>query len=930
MVVTVERLRTVLAERYAVGRELGRGGMATVYLAHDLKHGRQVAIKVLRPELAESLGPGRFLREIRIASRLTHPNILPVHDSGTADGLLFYVTPYVAGESLGERLRRDGPLPLGDAVRITREIADALAYAHAEDIVHRDIKPGNILLEAGHAVVADFGLARAIHAAAADDLSSAGLALGTPLYMSPEQSSGGDQIDGRSDVYSLGCVLYEMLAGEPPFSGPSAQAITAKHLQLPPPSLRTVRPNVPVPIEAAINRALEKVPAERFQTAQEFAEALTTDLPGSGGRLRKQFSTRRLLMAAVAAGVAALALVLASRRNGSVTVPSAIGIVVVPFEGTIQPGGSLTSAPPALHTLFADAVEWVPGVRAINGASLLGISPGWRSLPLPQLLRGARDLGGQYLITGAVLPVTTGSGSRVSVELYAVNSGERLMRADERSDDQRFDLAVNRLALQSMNALAERGSLALGPRRALLTATSSAAALGHLLRGQDAFWRGEFDAAATDFRAAVQADSSCGPAYLRLSMAEYWRFDYRAALAAAQAGLRRDGRLDQHWINLLQAQRQFVIGLGDSAVTAFQQVVLENPEDIDGWLGLAEALFHYGALTGHVPSDARSALEHVTELDSAFAPIYDHLLDLAIYRRDSAAAERYLLRLPPAGEPTTARRAAIALSFGSSAMRSETLQRLRSANRQVLSELVAILMHGSFDLAAADTVASLLLGAERTPDDRLRGAEYRLAALGGQGKAAAGLALWQDAAVDQRFDAWVVQAYLAGQPAVALAAPMFEWANSLVKAGRSPDFRLSLMDLRQQAFQALVHRVTLEGDSSQVTFLLQRLDSAPTGNDPSDPTREALRSSLLARLAMLAGDTLQTIDHLQRSLARIAQPFTVYFPLSAMAPQRLLLGELLIARGADGQARRWLNSFNNSWSIGDVLYNERLRKFRGR
>jgi TolB-like protein len=311
MAEVVERLRSVLAERYAIDRELGRGGMATVYLAQDLKHGRPVAIKVLRPDLAQSLGPGRFLREIRIASRLTHPNILPVYDSGSADGLLYYVMPYVAGETLRERIQGQGQLPLADAIRITREICEALECAHGEDVVHRDIKPGNILLESDHAVIADFGLARAVRAAVSDDLSSAGLALGTPPYMSPEQASGGDQVDGRSDIYSLGCVLYEMLSGEPPFTGPSAQAIAAKHLQLPPPPLRTVRPHTPEPVVAAIERALEKVPADRFQTADEFARALiATDLSEGGKGQRRVIMWGALLLA----GVAVLGIMLVERQ----------------------------------------------------------------------------------------------------------------------------------------------------------------------------------------------------------------------------------------------------------------------------------------------------------------------------------------------------------------------------------------------------------------------------------------------------------------------------------------------------------------------------------------------------------------------------------------------------------------------------------------
>src|SRR3989454_6022449 len=248
--------------------------MATVYLAHDRKHHRQVAIKVLNPELAGALGPERFLREIEIAARLNHPHILALIDSGEADGFLYYVMPYVEGESLRERLKREGQLPLEEAVRIAREVASALSHAHSHDVVHRDIKPENILISGGEAVVADFGIGRAITAAARDTLTGTGIAIGTPGYMSPEQATGGARLDGRSDIYSLACVLYEMLAGDPPYVASSAHAIAARHSMDPVPRLRTVRETVPAAVEQVIGHALAKVAADRFATAAAFAEAL--------------------------------------------------------------------------------------------------------------------------------------------------------------------------------------------------------------------------------------------------------------------------------------------------------------------------------------------------------------------------------------------------------------------------------------------------------------------------------------------------------------------------------------------------------------------------------------------------------------------------------------------------------------------------------
>src|SRR5437016_3880345 len=269
------RLQVALAERYTINRELGRGGMATVYLAEDLKHRRLVALKVLSPDLGAALGKDRFLREIDIAARLTHPHILPLHDSGEADGLLYYVMPYVEGQSLRGRLVRERQLPLEDALHITRQVADALCYAHSRDVVHRDIKPENILFQSGHAVVSDFGIARAIGVAGGGSVTGTGIAVGTPGYMSPEQTRGIAQLDGRSDLYSLGCVLYEMLAGDPPFTGWSAQAILARQEFEPVPRLRTVRDTVPDWVEQAVTRALAKAPADRFRTAAGFIAALT-------------------------------------------------------------------------------------------------------------------------------------------------------------------------------------------------------------------------------------------------------------------------------------------------------------------------------------------------------------------------------------------------------------------------------------------------------------------------------------------------------------------------------------------------------------------------------------------------------------------------------------------------------------------------------
>ena len=271
------RLTAALAGRYRIERELGRGGMATVYLAHDLKHDRSVALKVLRPELAAVLGAERFLREIAVTARLDHPHILTLIDSGEADGFLFYVVPYVRGESLREKLTREKQLPIEQALQITQQVAGALDYAHRQGVIHRDIKPENILLHEGEAMVADFGIALAVTQGGGDRLTESGLRVGTPAYMSPEQATGDGQPDARSDVYSLAAVLYEMLAGEPPHTGPTAQAIIAKLLTEPPTRLGVVRRDVSSVIDAALARALAKLPAERF--LREIAVTARLDHP---------------------------------------------------------------------------------------------------------------------------------------------------------------------------------------------------------------------------------------------------------------------------------------------------------------------------------------------------------------------------------------------------------------------------------------------------------------------------------------------------------------------------------------------------------------------------------------------------------------------------------------------------------------------------
>jgi Tol biopolymer transport system component/tRNA A-37 threonylcarbamoyl transferase component Bud32 len=381
----IDAFRAALADRYRIDRELGKGGMATVYLAHDLKHDREVAIKVMHPQLGAAMGPERFQREIRVAAKLQHPHIVTVHDSGEAAGLLWYSMPYVAGESLRDRLARDKQLPINEALRIAGEISDALSYAHSRGVVHRDIKPENILLEGGHAVVTDFGIAKATDLASADSLTGTGVILGTPHYMSPEQAAGEQTLDGRSDVYSLGCVLYEMLAGQPPFTGPTVEIVVHQHLMVNAPPITNFRPAVPVGIATVLQRALAKTPADRFTPVALFTDALdraatpSRDSIAAPNRRRMLGIGVAVLAAVVLAGVAAKMLlarhgpaVLALGKRSQVTREPGLEI-----DPALSPDGKLLAYSGVGRVLLVRQVEGGDPIPVIRDGGGTGRWPAW-------------------------------------------------------------------------------------------------------------------------------------------------------------------------------------------------------------------------------------------------------------------------------------------------------------------------------------------------------------------------------------------------------------------------------------------------------------------------------------------------------------------------------------------------------------------------
>jgi tetratricopeptide (TPR) repeat protein len=512
------KLTSALADRYRVERQLGRGGMATVYLAQDLKHDRPVALKVLHPELAATVGPDRFLREIRTTARLDHPHILPVFDSGEAASLLWYTMPYVEGESLRDRLRREVQLPVDDAVRISCEVAEALAYAHEHGIIHRDIKPENILLTRGGARVADFGVARALEAGAGGKLTETGLAVGTPAYMSPEQASAG-QVDGRSDVYALGCVLYEMLVGEPPYTGPTAQAIVAKRLSDPVPSVRRLREELPEELDAAIRRALAKTPADRFPTAAEFAKALAE--PGARhvpvARVRKRHQKRFAMLGALGAGLAivvALWLTRLAERGG--TNPKRVMVAVLANRTgnpALDPVG-LTAADYINRGLVQTGlVEVVDvGVLYVQGRAATGEPAEPRAL--------ARRNGAGIVVAGSY--DQSGDSLVFQAAILDVRSG-RVLQALE---PVRGPLGRRELALEALRQRVTVGLAGLlDPRLSELTTPSpeppNDAAYQAFVAGQSAYWGGDNEEAIAQFHRSARLDSTYLTAAVWVAMSNW-------------------------------------------------------------------------------------------------------------------------------------------------------------------------------------------------------------------------------------------------------------------------------------------------------------------------------------------------------------------------------------------------------------------------
>jgi tRNA A-37 threonylcarbamoyl transferase component Bud32/tetratricopeptide (TPR) repeat protein len=581
-----QRLSPALSDRYRIERELGRGGMATVFLAEDLKHRRRVAIKVLDPEVAAAIGPERFLREIETVARLSHPHILPMHDSGQAHGLLFYVMPYVEGDSLRDRLAREKQLPLEEALGLTREIAAALEHAHRQGVVHRDIKPENILLQSGHAVVADFGVARAVAAGSAK-LTATGVMVGTPVYMSPEQAAGGRDVDGRSDQYSLGCVLYELLAGQAPFTGPTAESIVFQHLNAPPPHVTAIRPALPVALDRVIVRALAKSPADRFATVAEFVTALDTALTAGPEATRRDVRRGAAWSAAIIAGaVIALVAVAAWQQwwpfGGETTAPPAkkAWILVADFQGPANDSSLAATA----RDLLSAAIDQSKSVATVSREQ---VQQALQAAGKPPGTRVTTELARELAYRSAVRAVLEGKlgriGSGYSIVLRAVDADSARTIVTANGTAQSADALIptlGELAKQLRRGLGENREAIASSRPMVLVATPSFEAYQLYVRAQESLSRLELVQTIQRCRAALALDPDFAMAWAAMRLPYSYMGYPDSMLLVCDEALRRPGRLTSEQRAQILNYRLAASGDEQGALDAIDRILLENPDDL--------------------------------------------------------------------------------------------------------------------------------------------------------------------------------------------------------------------------------------------------------------------------------------------------------------------------------------------------------------
>jgi tetratricopeptide (TPR) repeat protein len=943
----LSQLESALADRYQVVRLVGEGGMARVYLAQDLRHARQVALKVLRPEVGAAVGSDRFLREIRIIAGLQHPNILPLFDSGSTprpgpgpDGLWF-VMPYVEGESLRARIQREGRLPFEEALRIAQDVAGALDYANARGIVHRDVKPENILLSDGHAFVADFGVARAVDLAGPHGPTAIGLAMGTPAYMSPEQAGGEADLDGRSDVYSLACVIYEMLAGSAPFGGRTPREIMARHALEQVPPLRTARPDLPPAVDAALQRGLAKDAGDRSPTAMQMVRDLqrSDSAPVEAAAAPSRPGLSRRLAFALAAVLAALAgAVLWQTRSAPKPVSAGVSssaVAVLPFtvrgsdtlglgEGMVGLLGTKLDGAGDLHSVDSRAVL---SYTARQGLTALGPDQG-RAI--------AEHFGAGMFVLGDVLTVS--GRLRLTASLYDAGAGSRAAASAsvEGTTDHVFEL-VDSLAAQLVKGWSGQEYRLAGI--AAMT-TQSLPALKAYLDGESAFRAGNFDAAVEGFQRAVAQDSQFALAWYRMSIAAEWLTRTDIARNAAEHAVQLADRLSEHDRGLLKALVATRRGSAGEAARLYQNILATYPNDVEAWLQLGEVQFHYGPLAGHSISESQDTWRRVAALEPMFfAPIV-HLTRIAASQGnhtevDSLVRRAQTLRVSDSAREVGSSRSELleletlrAFALGDTAEQSRALARLEPATD--VTVYLSMWGLGSFlhDPDAAAKVGTTLTRPSRSPWSRVVGyiSLANLAAARGRIDAARAT-LDSAAALDPR---------AAAEARATLAAYAFRHADPTeLKAAR--DELLRAPDTPEPPAESSVFLSVHHGLHRHLRAYLLGLLEARLG----DPTRAARYATELENLPAPVDAGSLPRDLAQGVRGEIAaqrdRPSDVteafagvrreqWYELSSASPyfaqprERFIQAEALVADGRDADAAVLYRSLNGEGSTFELPY----------
>ncbi len=881
-----EALQRAVFPRYQVADEIGRGGMAFVYRGWDTTEQRAVAFKVLRRHLGLAVGPSRFLREVRLLTQLHHPGILPVLDSGHTETLYYFVMPLVEGDTLHARLEREPQLPLDQVQQIVSQAAAALDYAHDAGIIHRDIKPSNLFLSAGQTVIADFGIAKDLSPTADESTTSTGLVVGTALYMSPEQADSQHQPDRRADIYSLGCVAYQMLAGEPPFTGPSPQAIVARHHSMAVPSARVVRPELPAGVDPVIRKALSKSPADRYQRAGDFASALSDPAKLAAAAREAEAERRpgrRWRWPLAVLGLVAIVLAAVLLRPARPLAPERV--VVFPMEETPpaanQEGVGIEVALMIGSALeFTDPLEWIDGLPLLDRRGRRDAAP----LTPREARRISRSARARWYVDGSVirrqdsvtvvLRLNDAAGDSVVARRSATRIAPQAAQAG-------LD-AVNQLLPQLLAPGQRLGDLsALADRRP--------AAVASWLEGEREYRRFNFAAALEFERRAVAADSALAVAALRGAQAASWLNDMPEAGALARSAVRHVSLLPPRMADFARGLDAYVAGQADSAVHWLSLAIRRSPQWTEAHMALGEVYYHLlPAMDG--PPDSLAQFEFAqAAADTGFSPPQFHLAEIAVRRGNPAAAEQAVGRfMRHAQYDSSGAELAAMLACARGGRSAVGWPKLAAAlPLEALRAAMMLAVGGAFLGCAEDGFRAVLENHQAPIGVRWGGFLGLQGVLAAEGRTSELRSLMDTAS---GLDPSAAQLYLldalAGVDVGADASAVAERLGLQRNAETRP-FTLWLLG----SWHAR------NGDRAATDALRKAL-----GAGPPDPWAARFAEVLGARLLLLDGDTAAAIARLRPALSVGRRDALDWNVGESLAADRLLLAELLLARRMPAEA----------------------------